>query len=301
MKRFFILVVFIVIFSLSFALVACNSYASDSSFQNREPSYGDKNEAEGSLPNDSGVVGENERKIIYTAYSTLTVEKVDEALSVLRTKLNKDEWIEKSQTSENYAQIVLRIKSERLNAFLDGLSEVGQVNGTQVTSDDVSLSYYDTTLRKETLENEYKRLNELLNSADNISDILTINKRLAEIESELQRLQNKLNSYDSLIEYSRLTITIYQKGEEPKKATFGDKVSDAYGVSGKIAEGFGIFLIAVLPYLAVGAILAVAIIFITKMAKKKKQEKINQRNVSSVVSDENNALPLNGDDDQNNK
>ena len=292
MKRFFILVAFIVIFLLSFTLVACNSYASDSAFPNREPSYEGKNDLDGTYANDSGIVGENERKIIYTAYSTLTVEKVDEALSKLRAMLVSGEWIEKSQTAENYAQIVLRVKSERLNAFLDSLSEVGQVEGTQVSSDDISLSYYDTTLKKQTLENEYKRLNELLNSADNISDILTINKRLAEIESELQRLQNKLNSYDSLIEYSSLTISIYKKGEAPKKATFGDKVSSAYSVSGIIAEGFGIFLITILPYLAGGAVLAVAIVFITKAAKKKKQEKIS---ASSAVNEGKEIVSTNGD------
>lgn len=290
MKKGILIVLVVSILVLTFAFVACNSKSYDYSngYQPENGEYIDKEISE-----NAEILGTQERKIIYTANSTISVDNVEESVDSIRALLIDGEWIERSQTSESSAQIVLRIKSNRLNGFMEKLSEIGNVNISTVSSEDVSLSYYDTTLRKQTLENEYARLNELLKSADNISDILTINKRLAEIDSELQKLQNKLNTYDSLIEYSRVTVTVYQKGEEPKKATFGDKVGTAYGVNGKIIEGLAIFLIAVLPYLAFAALLTVSIILIRKHVKKKKQS----AHTNEQPKDGNNVVALKNDDE----
>lgn len=294
MKKGILFFLVLIILSLTFVFVACSSKSMD--YSNGQPDYADYTEKNISADNQS--IGTQERKIIYTAYAYISVNGLNEALDSLYAMLTEGEWVEQSQTSGEYAQIVLRIKSERLNVFMSELSEIGTVNSSQLSSEDVSLSYYDTTLSKQTLENEYSRLNELLNSAESMSDILTINKRLAEIEGELQKLQNKLNNYDSLIEYSRVTLKIYKNGEEPKETTFGDKVGTAYNINGKILEGLGIFLIAILPYLAFGALVAVLVIVISKQVKKKKQAKANKAN-DLPEDNSNNVIPLNGNDNGN--
>lgn len=300
MKKGVLIILTVLILSLAFVFVGCSSksYGYSGEYQpDNGGEYIDKEIVSG----ESETFATQERKIIYTAYANITADNVNDSIKTLNSMLNDGEWVETSQTSDYYAKVVLRIKSERLNSFMENLSELGTVNSTEVSSNDISLAYSDTTLRKSTLENEYQRLNELLVSASSMNDILTINKRLAEIETELQKIQSTLNKYDSLIEYSSVTITMYKKGEEPKKTTFGDKVGTAYGVNGKIIEGLGIFLIAILPYLAFSAILAVAIILIRKQVKKKKQAKLNQANGLSENNGDNKAVPLNNNSSDENK
>ncbi len=298
MKKSVLIFLTVVILCLTFVFVACNAgktnrYEPSLDYSENSDPY-EKLEAESENVNS----GTQERKIIYTANASISVDNVEEAVKSIRALLVEGEWVENSDTYEYSSKLVLRISSSRLESFMEKLSEIGDVNGTQISSNDVSLSYYDTTLRKQTLENEYSRLNELLKSAETMSDILTINKRLTEIEAELQRLQNTLNKYDSLIEYSQVTINVYKNGEQPKPTTFGDKVSDAYGVSGKILEGFGVFLIAILPYIAFAALLAVLIIVINKQVKKKKQAK-QKGNNSKEEKNDNNVIPLNEKSDDN--
>lgn len=234
----------------------------------------------------STTIGTNERKIIYTATAGITVENLQEATDGIRGLLNDTEWVESSRVSEYGVRLVLRVSNSRLNTFMSSLSEFGDVKRSEITSEDVSLKYYDTSLRKQTLETEYARLNTLLNSTENIGDILTINKRLAEIESELQDLQKTLNNYDSLIEYSRVTIELWTKETPQKEASFGDKVGTGYSISGKVLEALALFFIVILPYLAFAGLIVVLVIVIRR-AKKKKKAQLAESNIPQTVIEEN--------------
>lgn len=280
-KPIVIAVVLILVLTISIVAVGCSNQNNVDYFG---PEIGKDNFTDNVEISESGETAPD-RKIIYTASTYLTVEDLSKGMDAVNAMLNSDEWIENSNLSDYGASMVVRIKSSRLESFLEGLKGVGTVRSSEIKSKDVSIDYYDNTVRKNTLETEQSRLNELLSKAENISDILQINRRLSEIESELKQIQGTLNNYDSLIDYSKVTIN-FDTPTTVEKETFGSKLGDAYKVGLGVAENIFIFVLVVLPFAAVIGGIVVLSIFLSKKQKAKKkaiktkesEEKINAEN-----------------------
>lgn len=214
------------------------------------------------------------RKIIYTASLSFTVKDIEIAVNNIIDNLEDSEWVETSSISSNYASLTLRIKTERLDEFLDSIKETGELSNQQISSDDVSIDYYDNEARKETLETEQKALLALMEKASAIDEILTINKRLSEIDTELKKIEGTLNNYDSLIDYSKVTI-ILRINNVTYSDTFADKLIDAFSVILEILEFFAILLICLLPFAVLAGIIVFIVIFTVNKNKKKKKAKEN--------------------------
>ena len=87
--------------------------------------------------------------------------------------MNADEWIDFEKVTEDKAYYTLRIKSTRLDAFLDSLDQFGTVRDLTRNATDLSLFYYDTKGEIEALEAERDRLVDLYQNAT-ASDIIQI-------------------------------------------------------------------------------------------------------------------------------
>jgi hypothetical protein len=84
------------------------------------------------------------------------------------------------------------------------------IKNKNINTQDVTEQYYDLTARLETnlaVENRYK---ELLNKAQNIKDVLEIEKSIAEIRGEIESQQGRLNRMKNQIAFSTLNINLYQ-------------------------------------------------------------------------------------------
>lgn len=267
-KKLCIILVLVLLLTLVFVGCSAGSYYPDE-YPSGSDYDGKYNEASGAYDGiDTSESGEAspDRKIIYTASTRLTVENIKEASSAVRAKLNADEWIESSSIENSYARFVFRIKSSRLESFLNELEGIGEVSSTSISSDDVSLSYYNNTVRKATLEAEQTRLISLMGEAS-VSEIITINKRLSEIETELKRIEGTLKNYDSLVDYSTVTVNIYTK-TTVQKETFGSKLLDSMEGGLKFAEALVIFLLTALPFIIVIGGIVVLVIYLVKRHKK---------------------------------
>lgn len=267
-KKLCIILVLVLLLTLVFVGCSAGSYYPDE-YPSGSVYDGKYNESSGAYDEiDTSESGEAspDRKIIYTASTRLTVENIKEASSAVRAKLNADEWIESSSIESSYARFVFRIKSSRLEAFLNDLEGIGEVSSTSISSDDVSLSYYNNKVRKATLEAEQTRLISLMGEAS-VSEIITINKRLSEIETELKRIEGTLKNYDSLVDYSTVTVNIYTK-TTVQKETFGSKLLDSMEGGLKFAEALVIFLLTALPFIIVIGGIVVLVIYLVKRHKK---------------------------------
>lgn len=292
-KKLCIILVLVLLLTLVF--VGCSSDSNYYPGENPTGSdyYGKDNEASGYYDGaDTSESGEAspDRKIIYTASTRLTVENIKEASSAVREKLNADEWVESSSIESSYARFVFRIKSSRLEAFLNDLEGIGEVSSTSISSDDVSLSYYNNTVRKATLEAEQTRLISLIGEAS-VSEIITINKRLSEIETELKRIEGTLKNYDSLVDYSTVTVNIYTK-RTVQKETFGSKLLESMEGGLRFAEGLIIFLLTALPFIIVIGGIIVLVIYLVKRHKKIKSGELVPKSKRKQLEAEQNGKDI---------
>lgn len=219
----------------------------------------------------------SDRKIVYTSSLSITVDDVFESGDILKTKLNSDEWIEYSYTNEYRASFTLRIKTSRLDDFVESLESLGTVSNYQLEATDISLSYYNNVNAKTALETEQATLLRLLEDATSIQDVLEINKRLSAIEVELRQITGTINGQESLMEYSKVTVILSVKNSQYEE-TFGEKLAIGFGIILDIAEFFLIVLICVSPLL----IIAGSIVAIVLVANKKKKKKNNDNNKTDI-------------------
>jgi hypothetical protein len=224
----------------------------------------------------------SERKIIYTASASIYTDNLTETITIIKSNINEDEWLDKESISDDYASFIIRVKSDRLDAFMTAISSSGEVSNYTKVATDISLDYQDTSNQITSLETERARLVELYASASTTADIITINTRISEIDLELGTLQGTLNSYDSLIDYSEVTLSI-RETSTGTELSFGQRISNmfesAWIALGDFFEWVFLALVAIFPFAVVFVPIGVGIYFLIKYIKKKKKAKLSKKPV----------------------
>lgn len=86
-------------------------------------------------------------------------------------------------------QSYIRIPADKLNEFVDIVGELGNVTQENESVEDVTLQYVDVESHKKALETEQARLMELLSTAENMEDLLSIESKLSDIRYEIEKLR----------------------------------------------------------------------------------------------------------------
>lgn len=242
------------------------------------------------------------RKLIRTV--NLSVET--ENFTVLNSKIkNKTQelggYVESSSLSgkEEYhsrnASYTLRIPAANADQFIADVEGQGNVTESSENVQDVTLTYVDINSRKESLQVEYDRLEQLLLDADSIEELIYIEERLAEVRYEIQSIESQLRTYDNKVDYT--TIYLYlsevQEYTEPEivDPTYGERLaksmSRALTSIWEGLQGFSIFILVSIPYLLViGLPIALILFIINKCVKKSKAKSAAKKEEAAQKAEE---------------
>ena len=131
-----------------------------------------------------------QRKLIRDVNLEVETETFEELLSTVGEKTrNLGGYIEESYTynGSNYygkgtrnANLTIRIPAEKLDEFLLAVGEVSNVISRNESVTDVTLEYVDLESHKRVLLAEQERLLELLEKAETIEDIISLESRLSQ-------------------------------------------------------------------------------------------------------------------------
>lgn len=181
-----------------------------------------------------------------------------------------------SYRGNRYANLVIRIPQSKLNMFLESISEACNVVRRNERVDDVTLKYVDLASRRDTLNVEKTRLLELMEQAESIEDIITIEDRLTNIRYEIESMESQLRTMDNQVDYSTVDLNISEVEEltPVEEESFWERISNGFVDSlESVGEGFVSVIewfIVNLPILVVwGVIIAVVVLVIKKIIKKK--------------------------------
>lgn len=225
-------------------------------------------------------------KIIYTARLSVETTNFDESQAKISEATERHhgyfESMDFNNTSSSYrsAYYQIRIPSEELDAFLNESSEFGNVISAGRNAEDVSESYYDTEARLESAKAKLQRLEELYAQAQNMSDIITIESEISNVQWEIDSLSGSLKHYDSQVDYSTVSINlneVYKLTEEVAPLTFSQRISQAFedGLGG-FADAMedlliwlaGSWLWILLVIIVIGAAIIIAVKVGNKDSKK---------------------------------
>ena len=110
--------------------------------------------------------------------------------------------------ARRYALYTIRVPKEQFEAFLDAAGEIGHVVSSSVGAQDVGEEYHDTELRLKTLQTKQDRLLALLEKAEVMEDIISLENSLSDVQYEIEQLTSTLNRYDSLVDYSAVQLSV---------------------------------------------------------------------------------------------
>lgn len=260
-----------------------------------QEAYAEEYDAGEAALSESGIepVAQNGRKLIKTVRLEMQTKEFDALVEGLRNKIQEmDGYIESSSvwgnsyyySSTRSSEYTVRVPSDRLDEFIQVVSGLGNVTYKSESVEDVTLQYVDVESRQKALETEQERLLELLEQADNLEDLLTIESRLSEVRYELENYGSQKRILDNQIDYSTIYINIseVERITEVGEKTFFEEIADRFSNSlynvGRGLREFVIVLIGSLPVLAVWAVILVLIILvIRKLFYGKKKEKTEKK------------------------
>lgn len=174
--------------------------------------------------------------------------------------------------SARYGSYVIRVPQENYDAFLTAASGVGHVVNINKSSQDVGQVYFDTEARLKTLRTQQDRLLALLEKADTMENIISLESALADVEYQIEQYATDLRRYDSLIGYSTVNLTldeVLEITEQPKETvSLGGRIvnafqggMDSFGRSmGNLAVWLAYNFVGTIIFLAAVAIGTVAVI-----------------------------------------
>lgn len=160
------------------------------------------------------------RKLIRTIDMDVETDGFDSLLSHIGTRIKElGGYVEESNTSGRRASrqneqvprsayLTARIPSDKLDQFVTTVEENGNVVNKSENTQDVTLKYSDLESRKKSLTIEQERIWELLEKADTLEAVITLEERLSEIRYSLESMESQLRLYDNQVDYSTVTLRI---------------------------------------------------------------------------------------------
>lgn len=213
---------------------------------------------------------ETSQKIYYTVNISLKTDDVNETVNSLFSKVDElnGYMANSSITNDGSSSVVFRVPTKDLFTFLNYIESDGNeiVNKT-INTNDITSNYNRVEARLEVLKTSKSSYLNMLEKANNVNEIISIQNKIEDLETEILELEMKKASYDNLLDYSTITINLNYEDS----SYFKDYLSYLIG----LCEVLFTIFIYTLPF---GLIALVVIIIIKVIKKKNNKERINNEN-----------------------
>lgn len=108
------------------------------------------------------------------------------------------------------ATITLQVPAREFDNVIGKLRKVGiKVTGENVSSSDVTEEYTDLQSQLRNLQATEQRMTALMQKAERIEDVLTLDRELRQIQGEIEKAQGRINYLGKRSEMSTITVSLY--------------------------------------------------------------------------------------------
>ncbi|MFQ6027248.1 MAG: DUF4349 domain-containing protein [Dehalococcoidia bacterium] len=186
-----------------------------------------------------------QRQVISVASVSIEVEMVSTSVDQVRAIAeNLGGFVEQLSSTggseREQANMTIRVPQEEFFNALERIEDLGEVQNRNVGSEDVSEEFIDLKARLESSQREEESLLALLERANNVTEILTIERELTRIRSEIERVQGRLNFLERRVALATITVSLFPPREDtpqPPSASLvivtsdvADRVEDIKGL-----------------------------------------------------------------------
>lgn len=260
----------------------------------------------------------SERKLIRTVDLYTETEQYDDLLATLEVQIaSLGGYVEyryqyNGNVYDTYAYsrrnstLTVRIPSDRLDEFINRVGESSNIVNKEERVEDVTLRYVDLESHRNALTTEQERLLELLEQAETVEDLITIESRLSQVRYELESMESQLRTLMNQVSYSTVYLSIQevQRLSPTEEVTIWGRMrqglSDSfYNLGMGFQNGFVGFVIN-LPYIVLWLIGIVILFFVCRLLwrliKRRYVMKVAKRTGEAVQSPSDTDDALNSKD-----
>lgn len=241
----------------------------------------------------------SEQKLIYTADITIQTQTFQDTFNAVKDAITKvGGFVESESTSDSawnwyysdyrkssgtlHSYITVRVPSTKYREFLSLIEGTdGKITSKSEYVQNITKRYNDQSILIASLEKQETRLLDMMDKAETIEDMVTIESRLSEVQTQLNQARNTLAGYDTDIDYSTINVQIeevLQYKSSVVQQTFLERLGNTFSRSWRDFGEFMQDLILAIVYL-LPAILVIVIIlvilrpFLKKWGAKRKEKR----------------------------
>ena len=221
---------FIIIILISCARANTDNYGTiqttaDNSFE--EESISERKTESFNNYNSKNEIEENnikERKLIISVDLSVNSKDIEKSYKSIEEKVKEYKGYFENIDSYKYRYfIALRIPKDNLYNFLEFIENNQNVQNKNINTEDITENYYDIENRIKNREALLDKFRNYLKESKNIEEILSVEDRINNLTYEIERMKGNFENLTSLIEYSKVNITIKNPEAMRRNVNFYDK------------------------------------------------------------------------------
>ena len=245
-------------------------------------------------------------KIIYTADVSMETLEFEETIENLYALIKANgAFIESSSvsgtgynssyygTTYRTAYFTIRVPKEKFSGLTGSLASIGNVTNSNTSADNITSSFIDTESRLKAYRTEESSLLAMMEKAETVEEMITIQDRLSAVRYEIERLTSTLNNWQNYVDYSTVNLNIREVKkytEEPVvPKTFGEEISEGFNSSVKwlkqAMRDIVVFVVSALPVLVLPIIILIpaAIVLLIVLLSIRSHKKKKAKNAEAKV------------------
>ena len=223
-----------------------------------------------------------DRSVIITGAMYMTVEDpiaaADQAVGIVQNAGGRIDARSETAPDERYggsASLTLRIPSNKLDAVVDDLREMGTVDKFSTDSYDVTTEVTDLEAKISTLRASTARIEALLLEAADLSDIIMLENELEGRQAELEGLVARQRGLDDQVSMSTINLSLTTEpvvivedtDDSPK--TFGDGLASGWNTLVAFLSDVLVVVGVLLPWIALLAVIALPLVLAARARKSR--------------------------------
>jgi len=201
-----------------------------------------------------------ERLVVFTARIELEVEDVETAVDEVRLLAERHGgFVATEQTRNESGVITIRVPQRVFHDAVAEAETLGEVQSRDLKGEDVTEEYVDLGAQLVNLENQERRLLDIMGMGTTVESVLRVEKELERVRGSIESIKGRMNYLDSRVELATITVLLNLGEAEPdvQIAWFPDvdwsaPVRAGLSVLFSVAQGMVAMTIIVGPFAVVG-------------------------------------------------
>jgi hypothetical protein len=200
-------------------------------------------------------------QLIKTAYVSLKLESIDQAISKLRdlsqSKGGDIYSLQDNQSTDRgdhrKASLVLKVPVASLDPVLAGINKLGKVQSQKLESNDVTQQIVDSDARLKNLRQQEEQTRKIMDRAGSINDTLNVSQSLANIREQIEQIDAQVKNMRQQVAYSTINLELEElQAANPSGDPLGLRIQETWknstGTAGGLATNIGLTVLWLLPF-----------------------------------------------------